>query len=452
MFDQIGSSAKSTMLERFKEILLADYPEIESYDLYLAISGGKDSMVLSHLLSAAGLDHTLLHCNFKLRGNESEEDEAFIRYYAKQNSLDLEIKTFDTYGYVEESGKTIQEAARELRYNWFRNFVKNDKTLILTAHHLDDSVETFFINLLRGTGYRGVRGIPKINKPFYRPLSRFTADNIYRYIDEHGIDFREDSSNRGTKYLRNKLRHEMIPGFLELEPNFKMKMGAFFEEMNNLESFVEGRVDELQDQLLNKKEGTITAPLEEILKLNPISVQFIFREFGIRRSNIMSFIHFMTSQTGAKFFTEDYEFLIDRDFVLIQKAKSSKDFHVEVSSFPTSLHIASQDILLTTKAFVGIDKVKNPLQIDLAKVETPLTVRNWKHGDKIQPLGMTGSKLISDILIDNKVSQFEKEKTLIIEDAKGQIIGIPNLMIAETVKAGDDTKELLIVHKSEKNN
>ncbi|MCB9223607.1 MAG: tRNA lysidine(34) synthetase TilS [Crocinitomicaceae bacterium] len=434
------------MLDRFKEILRTDYPEIESYDLYLAVSGGKDSMVLSHLLLRSGLDHTLLHCNFKLRGKESDEDEAFMRRYAEKSGLSIEVRTFDTYGYVEESGKTIQEAARELRYDWFHTFAENERSLILTAHHLDDSIETFFINLLRGTGYKGVRGIPKFNHPFYRPLSSFKADDIYRYIDENHIDYREDSSNKETKYLRNKLRHEIVPGFNEIEPKFRSKMGAFFEEMNNLESFVHQQVEELQDRILFHKDNIISAPIEELNKLNSTALHFVFREFGIRRSNVKAFIKFLQSHTGSKFFSETHEFLLDREFLLLKKLDISfVELTVEINEFPTELHIASKALRFEIQSFHGIEKTNNPLQLDLAKIDLPITIRNWKHGDKIQPLGMSGQKLISDVLIDHKISQFEKEKTLIIEDAHGKIIAIPNLMISEMVKSDDLTKDILLV-------
>lgn len=436
------------MLDRFKETLIADIPDIESYTLFLAVSGGKDSMVLSHLLLKSGLDHTLLHCNFKLRGKESDEDEMFMRRFAQNMGLDIKVKTFDTYGFVEETGKTIQEAARELRYDWFQSFAGNNKTLILTAHHLDDSIETFFINLLRGTGHKGVRGIPKFNLPYYRPLSSFTADEIYRYIDEYNIEYREDSSNRDSKYLRNKLRHSVVPNLTELEPTFRKKMGAFFEEMNKLESFVHDRVSEIQDKILNKKDDLTAAPLEEINRMDVTTVQFVFREFGIRRSNIGAFLKFIDGNTGAKFFTYNYQFLIDRDFLLIKEQDQTiTELEVKIDELPAEVHLATKALKFATQPFQLIEKTNNPVQLDLNKVDLPLTVRNWKHGDKIQPLGMSGKKLISDILIDYKISQFEKEKTLVLEDAKGLIVAIPNLMISEIVKADEFTKELLVVHQ-----
>lgn len=446
MSDQTGRPSKSTMLERFKETLITDYPDIENYNLFLAVSGGKDSMVLSHLLLKSGLDHTLLHCNFKLRGKESDEDEAFMRSYAQNAGLDIQVKTFDTYGFVEESGKTIQEAARELRYKWFNSFAKNENTLIITAHHLDDSIETFFINLLRGTGYKGVRGIPKFNHPYYRPLSSFTADDIYKYIDENNIDFREDSTNRETKYLRNKLRHEVVPNFIELEPSFRKKMGAFFEEMNKLDSFVQFQVKEIQDRIFNQKDDLITAPIEEIHKMDVTALQFVFREYGIRRANVNAFLSFTESGTGAKFYTDDFDFLLDREFVLIKKLEGSiGDIEITLEEFPAEIHVSTKSLKFEIQAVSKFQRTNNPIQLDFAKIELPITIRCWQYGDKIQPLGMNGKKLISDVLIDNKVSQFEKEKTLIIQDATGKIIGIPNLMIAETVKADDFTKQLLLI-------
>jgi tRNA(Ile)-lysidine synthase len=434
------------MLGRFKEIIDTDYPDMATRQVYLAISGGKDSMVLSHLLMHSKVKHSLLHCNFNLRGKESDEDEAFIRSYASTNKLDLHVESFDTYAYMEKTGKTVQEAARDLRYNWFSSFIVNEDTLILTAHHLDDSVETFFINLLRGTGYKGLRGIPKFNLPYYRPMSALSADDIYKYIDENGINYREDSSNASTKYLRNKLRHQVLPGLAELEPKLKKKMQSLFTEMNEVDSFIQQQVNLIRSDLLTTYENVTSAYLEKIQKLDDFTVQLVFDEYGIHRSNLVAMLHFLKAKTGAKFTTETHEFWIDREKLLIQQtAEQEEAVAMMIHKFPASISLPFLKLEFEVSTNHTILKTNNPLQLDLSKIELPLTVRKWQEGDKITPLGMKGSKLISDILIDKKIPQLKKEKVMVVVDADSKIVAIQGIMISEKCKIKSNDSEVLLI-------
>ncbi|MBD3637141.1 MAG: tRNA lysidine(34) synthetase TilS [Crocinitomicaceae bacterium] len=439
------------MLKEFKNQLLTDFPDLKNKTIYLAISGGKDSMVLSHLLLRADINHILLHCNFQLRGKESDGDEDFIKDYAQTNNLQLHVKLFDTYKKSEKLGKNIQETARILRYNWFSTFAENNNTLILTAHHLDDSVETFFINLLRGTGIKGISGIPKFNPPYYRPLLSFSVEQIFKYIDEHNIDYREDSSNREDKYTRNRIRHELIPNILEIEPSFKEKMKPFFDEINDVKiHFSKLKDDFFKDNSESEGPGSATKlSLTEVRKQEQTLLRFLFSDFNIRRSNFLEFLDFLKASTGAQFHTNTHDFLIDRDQLLITlKQRSNQKINISVEEIPFSAQTLSGSINIQVNTVDQFQKKLNPIQLDLNKVTFPLKIRNWQQGDRITPLGMKGTKLISDVLIDNKVSKIDKARVIVIIDDNDNLIAVPGYAVSELVKIDSTSKSILEISYS----
>lgn len=432
------------MLAEFEKYLLNDFPDIKSRKLFLAVSGGKDSMVLSYLLRQLELEHTLLHCNFQLRGKEADEDEQFLLTYAKTYDLPIEIQRFDTYKIAEEKNQSIQETARNLRYSWFEKFAENARILILTAHHLDDSIETFFINLLRGTGIKGIKGIPKFNPPYYRPLLQFTANDIFNFIDAQGIDYREDSTNAETKYLRNRIRHSLLPTLLELEPEFKLKMNAFFQEILEVNAYLENSSDLAHEELIDSNEHGQFLKINTLKNLHHIIIQFSLSNYGIKRSNMNAFLDFIESTSGAIFKTDSHIFTKDRELIRIsQESAKTEDFEAKISNFPCSINVGTNTLLFDIVNSSELNYDDNPLQLDFDKLQLPLKLRNWRRGDKITPLGMSGKKLISDVLIDNKVPQFRKQETIVVEDSSGTIVGIPGLLINEFFKSDQLTKKLL---------
>ena len=212
--------------------------DIKNVTVYLAISGGVDSMVLSKLLSILKIKHTLLHCNFNLRRHESDEDEAFLLDYANKNNIKLQVKHFDTSNIAKQQKLTIQECARNLRYDWFNTYLNEANSILLTAHHLDDSIETFFINILRGTGLKGISGIGSGKNKIFRPLLPFSKEEVKNYAIENQIAFREDSSNKSDNYLRNDLRHNFVPQFKSLTTSLNAKMASLFDELTETELFI----------------------------------------------------------------------------------------------------------------------------------------------------------------------------------------------------------------------
>ncbi|MBI3133332.1 MAG: tRNA lysidine(34) synthetase TilS [Bacteroidetes bacterium] len=440
------------MLTKFKTVLEQEFPVIRTAELYLAISGGKDSMTLSHLLLESGIKHTLLHCNFQLRGKESDQDEAFLRAYAATHQLEIHVQKFDTAHIAEKEKQSIQECARKLRYDWFRTFLnQHENSFLLTAHHLDDSIETFFINLFRGTGFRGLSGIPVNANQILRPLSGFTAEEIYRYIDACQIDYRSDSSNAKKDYLRNKIRHDLIPVMADLEPDFRTKMTALFGELSGLKSYLDAEVYTFRQAHQKHENGFYRYRLQNLNLLSTFFREQLFRPFGIHRKNAAEFEKFLAAHTGAQFKTTAFRFLIDRDDLVISETSAGDEpVYIEIAALEAILRLDALNLSLERKKNEGLIK-NNPSiqQLDFEKVHFPLVLRTWQQGDKIKPLGMTGTKLISDILIDKKINLHDKARQLVLADCDQRIICLPGLMVSEEVKVEEGTTLMLEVQRHE---
>lgn len=448
------------MLKKFKSILKDDFDNLQGKQLYLAISGGKDSICLSQLLSAAGFSHTLLHCNFQLRGNQSNLDEQFLEKYSKQNNLDIHIKKFDTTQIAQKQNLTIQETARNLRYNWFNTFLTTSNKVLITAHHSDDAIETFFINLMRGTALRGLTGIKNKKGQIIRPLMSFNVDEINSHIKQNNIKFRQDQSNTDTKYLRNYLREEIIPAFEKRSENFKPKVVKTIQSLKEADSWIEKQAISFRNENFNQTNGIFSVDKNLIITQDLFFLTYLLKPFDIHRSNVNSLINALSKSTGAKFLTSSFQFTVNRGQILITENLASQNELNSVSSvyqnkanqaintFPFKLIIDNLNLNFTvhSKHFPFTDN--NFQQTDLSKIIMPLTVRPWRHGDRIQPLGMKGSKLISDILIDKKIPLINKSKILVLVDSNENIIAVPGMLISEKVKIISTTNQVLSLQLS----
>jgi tRNA(Ile)-lysidine synthase len=446
MFTETTSLTTSLMLTKFQTILDQKFPFLRTAELYLAISGGKDSMTLSHLLAQSGIKHTLLHCNFQLRGKESDQDELFLQEYAAKNKLQIHVQKFNTSQIADEKKLSIQECARNLRYEWFRKFIDgNSNAFLLTAHHLDDSIETFFINLLRGTGFRGLSGIPVNANQIVRPLSDFTAEEIYRYIDANQLDYRSDSSNAKRDYLRNKIRHDLIPVLAEVTPDYQAKMSAIFEEFTSLKHHVDHEVTAFNTLYRRQEKNQIRYKLEVIQKADSFFREQVLRAFGIYKKNASEFSKFLSSSTGSEFRTSDFIFYIDREDLLITEFVHKSEIHfAQIHELHDQVCLDFCGLKLERKKLFELIKNNSAIQqLDFSKIKFPITIRNWQQGDKIKPLGMSGSKLVSDVLIDKKVSMADKSNQLVIVDCNEELVCLPGLMIGEACRLTDSTNEIL---------
>lgn len=419
--------------------------EIESLSIskntiiYLAISGGVDSMVLSHLLIQSKIPHTLLHCNFKLRDSESNQDEQFVIEYAKNNNLEYHITSFDTEQIAEELKLTTQECARKLRYDWFFTFLEKKDSILLTAHHLDDSIETFFINLLRGTGLKGLTGIPSGAQNIYRPLLSCSKEEILNFTKNNDINFREDSSNQSDNYLRNKLRHHFIPDLKSLTSNFDSKISTLFTELKETHLFIEQYLAEYKTKLNTSKQIS----LSELNAIPQFMWHKLFSKYGISRVHNDELIKLSNSQTGSIFNSSSHTLLKDRNNLLIEDKKTAEPISIIINDFSAEVELTNGK--LTFEIINDSDKIKfktSSAYLDLSRIKWPITIRNWTIGDKIIPLGQNGNKLISKVLVDKKINHFQKKNQFVLE-SNGEIIWLLDLMVSNKFAITNKTTKII---------
>ena len=416
----------------------------------VAVSGGVDSVVLLDLLAKAGYKLALAHCNFKLRGDESEEDEQFVRNLAEKYHIPLFVKQCPANDYATKHKLTIQEAARDLRYDFFEKLSaeKNfDKVAI--AHHADDNLETFFINLFRGGGLQGLKGIPVQRTIFIRPLMFATRQQIETYARDNNLRWRNDSSNASLKYLRNKIRHQLLPEIKKITGNFD----PVFQSLDNLKEdalVLELLLEREKSRLTNIKNNNIIITPEKIPPglTGSLWFYYLLKSYGFPRSETGKiFDAFRSKSTGKHFFSEHFELLVDRDSLVVRKKTLSAKQQFPI--YPTDT-VINKPIKATLKIVSGnaIEPTlfKNPDNgfFDYRKLTFPLTLRKWRQGDRFQPYGMKGSKLVSDFFTDMKLSLFEKEATWLLE-SEGVIAWIVGHRVAEPFKVTKKTKKVFSI-------
>lgn len=404
------------MQPRFDQHLLHNFPFLKGKKLLLAISGGIDSVVLTHLCKKANLDFSLAHCNFRLRGNESDADEFFVKDLSKKLNVPLFVEVFDTKKFAEENKLSIQVAARELRYDWFQ---KLSETLgfdyILTAHHANDNLETFLINTLRGTGLEGLTGIPEQNGNILRPLLPFSRKEIEAFAKTEKITWREDSSNATDKYLRNKIRHQIVP---ILEKENPQLLETFAKTQNHLQDASDLLKDYskiLFDEIVDRKGEELHFNIQKIqAKPNPKVVLYqLLKAYGF--SEWENVTDLLSTQPGKMLFSATHRLVKDREVLILTDKISQKndDRTIEITKKNTEVSFPFGKIKI--EEFDSFQKSgKNEIYVEKNAIKFPLKLRKWKKGDYFYPFGMTGRKKVSDFLKDEKFSVPEKEKVWLL--------------------------------------
>lgn len=400
-------------------------------------------MVLLHLLKQLPYEIAVLHCNFQLRGLESFGDQKFIEDYCDQNKIPVFITQFDTEAFAKDYKLSTQVAARELRYSWFYELLESENfDYILTAHHADDNLETFIINLTRGTGLDGLTGIPEQNDKIIRPLLPFSRDEILQYAQENKIEWREDSSNASNKYLRNKIRHDLVPVLKEINPNFLnafQKTQSFLQESQEM---VEDASIMIYQQVAKEVGDDIHFDLKQLKKL-PNYKSYLYQwlhEFGFIAWN--DIYDLAEGQSGKQVFSDGFRLLKNRDtFILSPISEASEEEKYEINesdtdvNFPLNLKLCQVDD-------ITIDSNK-AIFVDAEKIQFPLVLRKWNEGDVFLPFGMNGkSKKVSKLFKDEKLSLIEKEKTWIL-CSDNQIVWIVGIRQDERFKIENTTNKIL---------
>lgn len=422
------------MLNQFKQHIAQKYPESFSGKTLLAVSGGVDSMVLLYLYRALKLNFAVAHCNFQLRGVESDLDEKLVADFCKNNNIPYFIERFDTMQIVESKKVSIQIAARELRYNWFKQICsENDYQFIATAHHLDDQAETFLINFTRGTGIDGLVGIPEKNENIIRPLLNFSREDILNYATENGVEWREDQSNATTKYLRNKMRHLVLPVLKEENTEFLKSFQNTLRHLKQTQLLANDAVVFFENECVKMINDQLEIDLEKAQNFdnNKHYLLQILKRYGF--SSMDEIEKICSTDAGKVLKNDKHTILKDRKKLIVfkEKQKNSEEFYIKdqisVDNLPFIIKIAEIE-----KLDFNVDI--NTIFVNSNLLQWPLVLRRKKAGDIFQPFGMNGMKKVSKFFKDEKLSKIQKEGTWILENGDGKIIWIVGLRADDRFK------------------
>lgn len=432
------------MLKAFKNHIKQQLPFLKESKLLVAISGGVDSVVLTHLCKEANLDFALAHCNFNLRGKESDADESFVLELAEDLDVEVFIQNFDTESFAKNEKLSIQLAARQLRYDWFFELSEQlDFDYILTAHHADDNLETFLINLSRGTGLEGLKGIPEVNQTIVRPLLPFSREDIEDYAKKHHLKWREDSSNASTKYLRNKLRHYIIPVLKDINPDVLVNFQNTLAHLNDSSTIVEDALDSfLNKAIVNIDDCQISYKISEFEVLNnPKAYLFeIFKDYGFTQWKDIE--NLLTAQSGKLVFSKTHQLLKDRECLILSEISSEKNNEiVTILEEQNEIKLPNGTLNFESVREIG-DTDKSTIYIDKKTLNYPLTVRHWEKGDYFYPLGMQGKKKLSKFFKDEKLSLLDKQKTLLL-CSNHQVVWVINHRADNRFKITKQTQDIL---------
>ncbi len=412
----------------------------------LAVSGGIDSMVLLHLFEKSGFGYGVAHCNFKLRGSESDGDEEFVKEQVLVHGTPAWFETFETKAYAKLCGISIEMAARELRYNFFEKVrVEQGFDFIATAHHQDDLIETFFLNLSRKTGIKGLTGIKEKSGTLLRPLIFANRDDIENYATENQIESRKDSSNSEVVFQRNYLRHKVLPLLTELNPSFRKNLLATVENLKDAEQVYSGYLDNEKLKVVTNDSNVLIINIER-LQAAPFPKTLlleILSEFNFNATVVDEIRNSLLTVSGKQFYSKTHRLVKDRENLFVSPINNEEEkvFYIEEGDLELFDPLKISIERVPAERFQIIKK-QTVACIDLNKIEFPLLIRKWRQGDYFQPLGMTGFKKVSDFFIDQKVPVHEKEKIWILCSGK-KIIWIMGHRIDNRFKVTQQTKTIM---------
>jgi len=432
----------SPLLTNFKNHISNTFPALKGKRILIACSGGLDSVVLSRLFKELNYDISLAHCNFSLRGKESDEDENFVILLADKLSIPIFNKKFNTKAYKIKHKLSIQVAARQLRYQWFAEVcAEHSFDYLATAHHLDDDLETFLINLSRGTGLKGLIGIPLINDKIIRPFLNFPRADILQYAKENNCPWREDSSNQTSDYLRNKLRIEVIPRLKEVDHNLLNGFHQTQKYLNDSMALVNDYMTLIKNLVVSETEDGFeidVLKLQDLPNTNALLYELL-APFGFTAWDDISDL--LTAQSGKQIFSESHRILKNRKSLLLVE----NNFVHNEATFT----IKESDTGIDTPINLKIEHVDKILgytprivYLDFEKLSFPLQLRKWREGDSFYPYGMKGKKKLSKFFKDEKLSLIAKEKTWVLSSGN-RIVWIVGIRSDDRFKVENQTKKIL---------
>jgi len=416
--------------------------------ILLTISGGKDSMAMLYLFKENELSFGVAHCNFQLRGKDAEKDEQFVREFCKNNNIEFHTKRFQTKEYATENGISIQMAARDLRYSWFEKIkLEYNYQFISTAHHKNDVAETILINLTKGTGLAGLHGISNKKGGVIRPLLCFNSSEIKKYVKENKISYREDISNSDTKYTRNSIRHNVITQLEKINPNFIETANDEADHFFELEQILNQKIEEEKKELFIKTKDGFQLEITPLKKLKPLKtyLYYFLKDYSFNAADVLDIINGLDGQSGQIFYSSTHQIVKDRDYLLLSRVVENNSEIVVINSekeFPFD-----SEIIQISSDF-KVERDASYACLDIDKLRFPLTLRTWEKGDVFQPLGMKGSKKVSDFLIDNKISIVDKQ-TIKVMISCDDIVWLVGKRISDKFKITSTTKKGLILFQKD---
>ena len=417
-----------------------------SHNLLLAYSAGVDSSVLFNLLLSCKYKFSVAHCNYKLRGQHSDYDERFIIEKAKKNKVKYHTKEFDISKINFKKSQSVQMKCRQIRYKWFNELSKKyEYDFILTAHHLNDSIETFFINICRGTGIEGLTGIPLKRDKFIRPLLFASKNSILEYAKKYDIDYREDKSNESKSYKRNKIRSDLIPVISSISENYEEIFYKSFKNLKNLSDTYKNLVKLEIQKIMIQKFDVVYVNISKIkdLKEDNLIIYEAIKDYGFTNSLSNIIRAYLQKKSGKLFYSKHYRLLVDRDKLIINKINKDQYFDT-IKIYKKDLQIdypikisfsTSNKMLITDDPFSE--------SFDFDKLRFPLLLRNWNKGDKFIPLGMKNFKKLSDFFVDEKISISEKDTTWLLF-SESNLVWVIGKRIDDRFKVTSKTKKMYI--------
>jgi tRNA(Ile)-lysidine synthase len=431
------------VLKAFKKHIENSFPELRDNHFIIACSGGLDSIVLSDLCRQARLQFSLAHCNFRLRGEDSNGDENFVCEYGEKLGIVVYVTHFDTIDYVNKHKVSVQMAARELRYTWFEELIEmHNIPYVLTAHHANDNVETFLINLSRGTGIDGLTGIPAKTAILRRPLLPFTRQELELYAEGQKLNWREDASNADTKYLRNKIRLEIIPKLNELHPTFLDNFNSTLHYLNQTENIASAYLKKLKEELFQKHDGKFEISIQKLKELYPLPTYLfgLFSEFGYKELENLEAL--LDGLSGKQLLSSTHVLVKNRDVLLLSPIGKKE---VEVQEFLIDENLAELNYPLSLKFSMVPERFNNSAKEIFVQKNTlkyPLVIRKWKKGDYFYPIGLNRKKKLSKYFKDEKVDVLSKEEIWLL-CSNEQIVWVIGMRADHRFRVENSAEEIL---------
>lgn len=441
------------MLDSFLTFINQHAPALKRERTLLAVSGGIDSVVMADLFHKLGLQAGIAHCNFGLRGEESEGDEQFVRELAGSYGFPLFTKRFDVKSFAKLRGSSTQMAARELRYEWFEAVrAENNYTFIATAHHANDSIETTLLNLVRGTGLSGLHGISGVNKSVLRPLITTTKDEILAYAHENALHWREDRSNDSDDYKRNLIRHKVIPVLKQLNPSLESTFGHSADKLSSADHLLKELLDQWAATIVTKKNDQVRIEIAAFMEASEPAYRLwhLLEQFGFSYQQTAQIIASVAGIPGKQFFSKSHLLLIDRTDLIIKSRVSEEEiWGLEIRKADGHYHLGTMSLFFEQRERDSNPRTcyeKNSIIVGADKLQFPLLVRKWKPGDVFHPFGMKGKrKKLSDLFIDLKMDRFQKENTYVLLNGNEEIMWVIGVRSDERYRVAEGIEDIVSI-------